>query len=168
MPSLTPEYIFRDVTYITTDFLHKHGIKALVLDVDNTLTGHGSQLLSEEVANWLQTIKDAGFKMMVASNNYRKRVGPFAKQIGLDYASFCCKPLPKWWLTAKRKWGLPKNEVALVGDQIFTDVLAGHSAGVKVLMVRPRDDFETTSIKFKRRLEKPFILNYFKQGGKLL
>lgn len=148
--------------------MQEKGIVALVLDVDNTLTGHGSQHLSEEVARWLDTMRAAGIRMMVASNNYKKRVAPFAAQIGLDYASFCCKPFPKWLLAAKRKWGLPKDKMALVGDQIFTDALAGHFGGVRVLLVRPIYEDPKPTIRFKRRLEKPFIDRYFKQGGALL
>lgn len=117
---------------------------------------------------WLDTMREAGIHMMVASNNYKKRVAPFAAKIGLDYASFCCKPLPKWIRAAKRSWGLPKEKMALVGDQIFTDALAGHFAGVKVFLVQPLGEDPQAGIRFKRRLEKPFIDRYYKNGGKLL
>lgn len=168
MPVFTPEFIFKDVTCITPAFLEEQGIEALVLDVDNTLTGHGSQHVSPEVEAWIATMRAAGIKMMIASNNYKRRVAPFAAKLGLEYASFCCKPFPKWLHTANRKWNLPKDKMALVGDQIFTDAWAGHSAGVKVFLVQPIYEDPKAGIRFKRLLERPFINKYYRRGGKLL
>ena len=54
---LTPEYIFRAIEAITPEFLRQHGITALVLDVDNTLTGDGSQQLDATVQQWLNTMR---------------------------------------------------------------------------------------------------------------
>ena len=53
MPLFTPDYIFKRITFITPEFLQNHGIKALILDVDNTLTAHGSQQLPEDIEKWL-------------------------------------------------------------------------------------------------------------------
>ena len=50
---ITPEYVFKDVTHITPEFLAEKGIRALVLDIDNTLTADRSQELPDEVAGWL-------------------------------------------------------------------------------------------------------------------
>ena len=63
--------------------LREHGIRALILDVDNTLTGHGSQQLPPAIAAWLQTMKESGVKLRVASNNMPGRVRPFAQKLGL-------------------------------------------------------------------------------------
>ncbi len=168
MRIFTPEHIFRDVTHITLEFLQAQGIRALVLDVDNTLTRHDSQEVSAEVLEWLALMQAAGVKLMLASNNFQERVQPFAERLGLPFASFCCKPSPRWFLAAKRRWQLPRADMALVGDQIFTDALAGHLAGVKVLLVKPlAEDFKLT-IRLKRRLEAPFLARYYRKGGKLL
>ena len=168
MPFLVPEYLFKDVTHITLDFLQSHGIKGLVLDVDNTLTGHDSQHLRPDIAAWLQEMKDAGMHMMLASNNVKKRVEPFAQKLGLDYASFCCKPSPRWLYEAYRRWGLPKNAIALVGDQLFTDHLAGTLYGARVLVVRPMYRDPKPTVRLKRFFEIPFLARYYRKGGRLL
>ncbi|NLW77976.1 MAG: YqeG family HAD IIIA-type phosphatase [Ruminococcaceae bacterium] len=168
MPLLTPTHLFRNVTGITLRFLRTHGIRALVLDVDNTLTAHGSQTLSPEIAAWLRRMRAGGIRLMLASNNTEARVAPFARQLGLDYASFCCKPAPFWLAKAQRKWHLPRRAIALVGDQLFTDYLAGSLYGVRVLLVRPMYADVKPTIRLKRFLEKPFLLRYYKKGGKLL
>lgn len=168
MPLFTPQYIFRDVTRITPEFLQEQGICALVLDVDNTLTEPDSQELHQAVVDWLDTMRKNGIQLMIASNNVEKRVGPFAKNLGLEYTSFCCKPSPLWLLAAKRKWRLHRCQFAIVGDQIFTDALAGHLYGVKVFLVRPMRKDTSSQLRLKRKLEAPFLMKYYKNGGKLL
>ncbi len=165
MRIFTPRYVFRNVTSISIAFLKAHGIEALVLDVDNTLTEHGSQHLKPEIQAWINKMKKAGIKLMIASNNVEKRVAPFAGLLGMDYVSFSCKPSPIWLLKAMKKWGISRQKIALVGDQIFTDGLAGQLYGAKVLLVRPMARDSKPTIRLKRKLEKPFLLRYYKKGG---
>ena len=78
-----------DVTHITPEWLAQKGIRALVLDIDNTLTADRSQELPEEVAGWLETMRRAGVKLTIVSNGAEKRVRPFAEKAGP------CLPLPQ-------------------------------------------------------------------------
>lgn len=94
MPLFTPTIVFERITCITPEFLGARGLRALILDVDNTLTAHGSQELPPDVAAWLDTMRAAGVKLTIASNNMPGRVAPFAKRVGLEYQAFCCKPSP--------------------------------------------------------------------------
>ncbi len=168
MPLFVPRYLFRNVTRITLPFLRGQGIRALVLDVDNTLAAHDSQSLAPGVEAWLAAMRRGGIRLMLASNNVKKRVAPFARQLGMDYTCFCCKPSPLWLLRARRKWDLPKNAIALVGDQLFTDNLAGSLYGAPVLVVRPMYQDKKPTVRFKRKFESPFLLRYYKRGGRLL
>lgn len=167
MPLLVPDVIFRNVTRIAPCYLAARGIRALVLDVDNTLAAHGSQRVSAEVAAWIEAMRAAGVLMMLASNNTKSRVRPFAKKLGLPCASFCCKPLPRWLAAAQKRWRLPRRAIALVGDQIFTDLLAGGFAGTRVLMVRPLYKDIKPMVRLKRVLEAPLVMRYYKNGGRL-
>lgn len=168
MGILVPRVVFRDITRITPAFLQKNGIKALVLDVDNTLTAPNSHELYPKVRCWLAEMRAAGVPMMIASNNTPSRVKPFAKNTGLPYISFCCKPSPYWLLAARRKWKLPARSIALVGDQIFTDLLGGHLFGAPVLLVRPHAPETGATVTWRRHLEAPIIADYYKKGGRLL
>ena len=71
---ITPEYVFKDVTHITPEWLAQKGIRALVLDIDNTLTADRSQELPDEVAGWLDTMRKAGVRLTIVSNGAEKRV----------------------------------------------------------------------------------------------
>ena len=106
-----------------------------MLDVDNTLTAHGSQHLAPHVEHWLQQMRQAGVEMRICSNNFEKRVRPFAEKIGLPFVSFSLKPASRGLRLARRAFGLRKKEIALVGDQIFTDVLAAKLYGMGARVV---------------------------------
>ena len=102
---LTPEYIFKSIECIHPDFLAAHGIKALVLDVDNTLTADNSQVLEPSVQRWLDEMRAAGISLTIVSNNTAKRVRPFAERIGLAWVPLACKPFTVGLRVARRRLG---------------------------------------------------------------
>jgi HAD superfamily phosphatase (TIGR01668 family) len=81
-------------------------------------------------------------------------VEPFAKKIGLDYISLGLKPLPFGYLRAIKKLNVKKSEAAIVGDQIFTDVLGGNLVGMKTILLTPIKLEDSYGFRFKRWLEK--------------
>ena len=153
---LTPEYIFRAIEAITPEFLRQHGITALVLDVDNTLTGDGSQQLDATVQQWLDTMRAAGVRLTIVSNNTAARVRPFADRVGLAWVPLACKPLPVGLAVARRRLGVRKNQMAMVGDQIFTDVLGANCAGVQSILISAIHN-HTIWLKLRHVAELPFI-----------
>ena len=165
---LTPQYLFRDVTHIAPEFLRRRGIRALVLDVDNTLTLHDDPAVPGEVRDWLGRMQKEGILLMIASNNGRQRVEPFASALGLDYVAKAHKPLSKGLRQARSRWGISREEMAIVGDQLFTDRLAGALYGIPALVTKPLGPETKWYIRLKRVLEKPFFGLYFARGGKIL
>jgi HAD superfamily phosphatase (TIGR01668 family) len=91
---ITPEYVFKDVTHITPEWLAAKGITALVLDIDNTLTADRSQELPEEVAAWLAAMRKAGVKLTIVSNGAEKRCAPLLKSWGLPTCTAQPNPCP--------------------------------------------------------------------------
>lgn len=147
------------VTEITVELLNKYKIEALILDVDNTLSTHHGQLLTEGLENWLKYMKDNGIKLTVLSNSKRKRVEPFAKKINLDFVSLGLKPLPFGYIRAVKSLGTKRKNTAIVGDQIFTDIIGGKAVGVKTVLLTPIKPEDGWSFKLRRRLEKIIIKN---------
>ena len=165
---LTPEYIFRKIECIHPDFLARQGIRALVLDVDNTLTGDNSQVLEDSVQAWLQEMRAAGISLTIVSNNTAGRVRPFAQRIGLDWVSLACKPLPLGLMVARRRLGVKKYQMAMVGDQIFADRMAAGLYGIPCLFLLPRTPHDKArSVQIKRKFEPRWVRRYFEKGGKL-
>ena len=138
---------------IDEKFIKSNHLRGLILDLDNTLSMHGSPAAEEGVMEWLEKMKELGIKMTVVSNNTKKRVAPLAKELGLDYISFGCKPLTIGISRALRSMRLPKNSVALVGDQIFTDIIGGNLKRMPTILVEPFHLEDKPTFKLKRKLE---------------
>ena len=164
----TPEYVFQDVSHITPEFLAQKGIRALVLDVDNTLTADRSQELPPEVAQWLADMKAAGIGLTILSNGSAPRVQPFAERLGLLWVSRAAKPLTPGMREARRRLGVHRGEMAMVGDQLFTDRLAAALYGIPAFVVVPRGPDLDWWVRVKRRGEKRFWKKYYDRGGKTL
>ena len=114
------------------------------------------------------TNRAAGVKLMIVSNNTKKRVSPFAARLGLPFVSMACKPLTFGLAAARRRFGVKRRQMAIVGDQLFTDRLAASFFGIRALVVSPRGGPARKDIQFKRKLEQPFLRRYYQKGGKLL
>lgn len=145
------------VTDISLKILEEHNITALILDVDNTLSTHHGQVLTDGLEGWLDTMKNAGIKLTVLSNSNSKRLTPFAKKIGLDFISLGLKPLPFGYLRAIKRLGTKKENTAIVGDQIFTDTLGGNLIGLKTILLTPIKPETSLRFRMKRRVEKFLI-----------
>ncbi len=155
-----PDIKLDRITEISVEILNKFGIKALILDVDNTLSTHHGQHLTDGLENWLEIMRNSGIKLTILSNSTTKRLSPFAEKIGLDFISIGLKPLPFGYLRAIKRLGTKKNETAIVGDQIFTDIIGGKSAGVKTILLTLIEPEKSLRFRFKRRLER-FIIRKF-------
>ena len=163
---LTPEYIFRAIEAITPEFLRQHGITALVLDVDNTLTGDGSQQLDATVQQWLDTMRAAGVRLTIVSNNTAARVRPFADRVGLAWVPLACKPLTIGLAVARHRLGVKKSQMAMVGDQIFADRMAAGLYGCPCLYLLPRTPRDRNKfVRLKRKYEPYWLDRYYKKGG---
>ena len=143
------------ITDITVDDLRSLGVRGMLLDVDNTLTYHGSQELSDDVKAWLDTMTDAGFAMTVVSNSWEWRVSPFARRLGMRHNALSCKPLPFGFWRGMRRMGLKRSECVAIGDQVFTDILGANLCGIASIQLEPIA-LETGKpiLKLKRRLER--------------
>lgn len=152
-----PTYAFDKVKFIRPEFLKVRGIKALLLDLDNTLTTHNNPVPTQDSLDWIKEMKAAGIEMMIVSNNRAERVIPFAERLGLPFTDRGLKPLPRGFSQAIKKLGLKKNQVAAVGDQIFTDILGANLLGIRSFFVFPIEPETSLPFKFKRACEKPFL-----------
>ncbi len=157
---LKPQIKLEKITDISCELLEKYGISALILDVDNTLSTHHGQVLTDGLPEWLNKMRENGVGLMVLSNSKRKRVKPFAEKIGLNFISMGLKPLPFGYLRALKALGVPKKKAAIVGDQIFTDVLGGNAVGVRTVLLTPIKLESSAGFRFKRKIERFIIKHY--------
>ena len=149
------------ITDITVSILKKHNIDSLILDVDNTLSTHHGQVLTDGLGEWLLNMRENNIKLTILSNSTSKRLDPFAKKIGLDYISLGLKPLPFGYIRALKALGSKRKNTAIVGDQIFTDTLGGNIVGLTTILLTPIKPETSLRFRMKRKVEK-FLIKILK------
>lgn len=154
MKFFQPTALRERVTDISPDLLKSLGVKALLLDVDNTLATYTSHTPSQGSLEWVRAMEDAGFRMMIISNNFKERVSSFGAMFGLDTLSFAIKPLPVGYLRAARRLGVRCWECAVIGDQIFTDIIGANLCRMKSILLSPIEPEEGFTFKARRFLER--------------
>jgi hypothetical protein len=148
-----PTIWVKSVLSIDKNLLYKMRVKGLILDLDNTLSMHDNPAAEQGVMEWLAEMRTLGVRLMILSNNTAKRVEPLAAELGIDYIAFGCKPLTGGIHKAVKRLKLPKSQIALVGDQIFTDVMGGNLYFIKTILVEPFYLEDKWTFKLKRRIE---------------
>lgn len=162
---LYPNLYLNNVKEITLELLNKHEIKGLILDVDNTLIDYDKNLL-EGAKEWCDNLKQNNIKVCILSNtNKVKKVEKVAKILDLEYIYFAHKPNKKGFYNAQKLLGLKVEEIAAVGDQVFTDVLGGNKVGMFTILTKPIDERDIAITKIKRPFEKFVIKKYLKNKG---
>lgn len=154
---LKPLIVKKTVTDIDVKLLSEYKIKALLLDLDNTLSTHNSMQPADGVPEWVKKMTDSGIKLIIVSNNSGDRVKPFADMLGLDFVAWGAKPLTIGFNRARKCFGLDYSDIAVVGDQLFTDMLGANIVGIKTIYVFPIQAEKGFLFKIKRLAEKPFL-----------
>ena len=154
-------YVFEKIVDITPEFMKRKRIKGVILDLDNTLTTHNNPIVPQSSLEWINSMKAAGIKLMIVSNNKAPRVTPFAEQLGIDFVSEGKKPLTFGYNKAIKKMGLEKANVAAVGDQIFTDIMGSNLCGIRSFFVFPIEPETSLPFRLKRAVEKPLLPKKF-------
>lgn len=160
MAIFRPTALKNCVTELTPEFLSGLGVRALLLDVDNTIAAYTSHRPIPGAVEWARTMSEAGFRLVIVSNNFNKRVSAFAAGFGLDFVSFAMKPLPFGYLKARALLKMKCGECAIIGDQIFTDVVGANLCGMKSVLLTPLEPEEGFTFKLRRHFEKGLRKKY--------
>jgi HAD superfamily phosphatase (TIGR01668 family) len=163
-----PDYMFADIYKITPEFIKSIGVRALVLDIDNTHVTYAVAEPTPEVIAWVRGMQESGLMLSIASNNHGPRVEKFNEKLGLYIMCESKKPSRKAVKNACARFGVKPSEIAVIGDQIFTDVHCASRAGAVARLVTPIPYDENLFFRFKRVCEKPFIRAYKKREQKKL
>ena len=161
-----PDYMFEHYYDVTPEFLSAIGVRALLIDIDNTLAPYEQPTPDDRHRAWFALLDAAGIQCALISNNHRERVDEFNATLGREAYWHSGKPFGKTFKKVMRGWGLPREQVAVLGDQLLTDALAGKALGLTVLIVPPIRDKKTAFVRFKRYLERPYIRAYHKKPPK--
>ena len=155
-----PKEYFDRVTKITIDFLNKNNIKAIILDVDNTIIDFDKNM-PEDIKKWCLDLKKQGIKFCIVSNtNKLEKVKKAAETLDLPYFYFAKKPSKGGFKKAIALLNEKAENIAAVGDQIFTDVLGANRCNLYPILVKPVDKRDIFTTKLKRPIENIVIKRY--------
>ena len=158
-----PDIICETVYDIDFDSLRRKNIKGLIFDIDNTLVSYKQKTPTNDIINLMKKLAEASFTVCFVSNNNKERVDIFNSEF--NYFSFpeARKPFKKSMKNALEAMRLANTDIAVIGDQIFTDIIAAKRIKSTAILVTPIEPVETFFFGFKRFLEKPLIRRYYKK-----
>lgn len=148
-----PNEYFDKIDEITIEFLQKNKIKALILDMDNTLITINEQM-PQNIECWAKELKGQGVKLIIVSNSNKKsKLDNTASKIGVRYVKFAKKPLKCGLKKAMKILGEKPENIAVVGDQIFTDIIGGNRCKMKTILIDSLEKKDFWYTAWKRPIE---------------
>lgn len=157
---LYPDFYCKNIKEVTIDKLKENNIKGIVLDVDNTLIDLNHNLL-EGAEEWCNNLKKQDIKFCILSNsNNKEKIIKVAKALDIPYIYFGTKPLKRGFKRASDKLNINLENLAIIGDQIFTDVIGGNRCKMYTILVDPISRRELFITAIKRGLENKIIERY--------
>ena len=154
--SFLPDLIADSATALSPQDLECRGVKLLMLDFDNTIVPYTANQPTDRMAAWLKQLQASSIEVCVVSNSKKERVKIFCKAWGINCITHAKKPFSDGICRCLTQYRIPKENCAMVGDQIYTDVLGGNCAGVQSILVKAIDNHNFW-LKARHVLELPWI-----------
>jgi len=154
--SFLPDVVLPHLTDVTPALLRELSVTALLLDFDNTIVPYTTDRPTPEMDAWLRGIRESGIFLCVVSNTHKPRAGLFCEKYGIPCVTGSRKPFQKGIREALARFSLARASTALIGDQIFTDVLGANRGGLTSVLITPIR-LHNVWLRLRRALEEPFI-----------
>lgn len=162
-----PSFAVDSIKDISKELLDKNNIKGLILDIDNTLVPNHVAEADDNAVKWIEEMKASNFKICIVSNASKKRVVKFNDRLKLYAVHRALKPGTRAFEKAGRMMDFKNKNIAVIGDQIFTDIYGGNRVGMFTILVKPIDSREGKLVRFKRIIEKRILERYAKRTDKI-
>lgn len=154
MENYIPDIYQKSIYTVDYSKLLSRGIKCLLFDLDNTLMPHKSSEEPKKAKELLVSLKQKGFKIIIVSNSPKKHVSKYKKYFEVDSLHSAMKPFQGKLLKLFTDYNFAVNEVAIIGDQILTDIVGGNKAGITTILVNPASNKDHILSKVGRLIEK--------------
>lgn len=164
LKKLCPKYQANSILELNLETLSQSGIKGIIFDLDNTLVEWKKDTLTPEVVDLINRLKDKGFKLCILSNALEHRVEVVAQTLNIPYVSRAVKPRKSPFRRALEILGTQPGETAIVGDQLFTDILGGNRMKLYTIWTPPLSSTEFLSTRAVRQIERLVIKRFQKKG----
>lgn len=153
MPLLSPDLYYASLEAVDLDALAAQGVRSLLVDLDNTLLPRDTGELPACSLDFAERVRAAGMSACLVSNNWHKRVSAAAESLGFELVPRALKPLPFAFLRGLALMKGERHAAAVIGDQLFTDILGGNLLGMRTVLVPPLSCSDLPHTLLLRRLE---------------
>lgn len=154
LEKLKPKLYVDSIYQIDFEKLKQRGISGIIIDLDNTITEWDNPHLSDQTFDWFAKMKDAGLKACIASNNNHARVIKAVEKLDIPYVAKANKPRRGAFRKAMEMMKTKPEQTAVVGDQIFTDILGGNRLNLFTILVVPINTKEFIGTRLVRIVER--------------
>lgn len=158
--NLIPQIHINSPYELDIEVLKKNSIEGIIIDIDNTLVPWAEKYADQRVIELVNMLKDNGFKLCILSNGTKNRVSVFNRELKLPAVHSAAKPSSAAFKKALRLLGTKPQNTAVIGDQIFTDILGGNRIGLFTILVVPQSSKEFLWTRFVRQIEKLILKKY--------
>lgn len=156
-----PRMHLESVFLLNSQVLKNNNIRGIIIDIDNTLVAWEAKEADNKTTELIEKLSNEGFRICILSNNTKKRVEEFNKKLKLPAIYKAGKPKRSSYQNAMKLLGTEVANTAVIGDQIFTDILGGNRLGLFTILVTPISTKEFIGTRLVRRLER-LVLKQFK------
>lgn len=163
--ALRPRRYVESLVGIDPAGLAADGIRGLVIDFDNTMVPRRTQEATDELVAWLERVGASGIAVCIVSNNFGTRIVGAAERLGLPVVTRAAKPRAKAFQLGMQAMQTAPSETAVIGDQLFTDVLGGNRLGLATILVIPLPGPDLPHTLVLRRIEARLLRWWMRHGG---
>ncbi len=153
MEKYIPDIYQKSIYTLDYSKLLSRGIKLLLFDLDNTLVPVGQDELSDKTKELIISLKQKGFKVIIFSNSPKKRVKKISEILNVECVYFACKPMQGKLKKLVNNSNFSLNEIAIIGDQLLTDIVGGNKIGITTILINPSSNKNFIFSKLIRRIE---------------
>ena len=159
-----PKSYFNKIVDIDVNFFIEKNIKAVLLDIDNTILDKRHNMV-QGLEDWVKTLKEKDIKICILSNtNKKKKAQNLSDKLDVPFIYFAKKPLKFGFKKAKKILEIEDNKtIAVIGDQVLTDVFGANRCKMYSILVKPLKKEDIFVTKINRLIEKQILKSYFKQ-----
>lgn len=159
-----PDAYQKSIYTINYDKLKDNGIKCLLFDLDNTCVPYVDRTPSKKLKDLFDKLTEQGFKVIIFSNSPRERLASFKKELKVDCCAKAGKPRKKSFIKVMELYKFDLSEMAIIGDQLVTDIYGGNRVGIMTILVNPMSNIDMPFTKIHRFIENKKIKKMNKQG----
>lgn len=141
------------------------GLSNVLLDIDNTILSRATGTIPRDAGLWLARARDAGLRFCFVSNNWHANVRELAAELELPIVAKAMKPFPAAFIRARGKIGAARADTVVIGDQLMTDVLGAHLAGMRAYLLAPLVEKDLPHTLMLRNVERALMDNREPEGA---